>query len=165
MRVVSPGSLEHFAAKDLLTFLGSSHIGTFVAESGSERLRLAFATGNIVASRETAMRPASLRNSSSGATERSAFSMTSCSRGCFADRDRGGHRRGRGAQLPQQSLSQRQRQVPRGQPPAGRDQHHRRGVPDPVPDRDGKSLAQLRAESGRTADDLYPVIKRLQMTG
>jgi len=29
----------------------------------------------------------------------------------------------------------------------------------------GKSLAQLRADGGRTAIDLYPIIKRLQMTG
>ena len=29
----------------------------------------------------------------------------------------------------------------------------------------GKSLAQLRSDSGRAAVDLYPIVKRLQMTG
>ena len=32
MRVVLQGSLQHFAAKELLTFLGSSHNGTFDAD-------------------------------------------------------------------------------------------------------------------------------------
>src|SRR4051795_13613743 len=48
MRVVLQGSLEHFAAKELLTFLGS-HTGTFDAESGGQRLRLAIRDGHIVA--------------------------------------------------------------------------------------------------------------------
>src|SRR6266550_4408639 len=48
MRVVLQGSLQHFSAKELLIFLGSSHSGTFAAESGGQRLRLAIRDGKIV---------------------------------------------------------------------------------------------------------------------
>src|SRR5258708_35723096 len=48
MRVVLQGSLQHFAARGLLTFLGSVHNGTFDAESGGARLRLAIRDGQIV---------------------------------------------------------------------------------------------------------------------
>src|SRR5438445_773573 len=48
MRVVLQGSLQHFAARELLAFLAANHSGTFDAESGGERIRLALRDGKIV---------------------------------------------------------------------------------------------------------------------
>src|SRR5437773_6725640 len=48
MRVVLQGSLEHFAAKELLAFIASAQSGTFDAESGGARVRLALRDGHVV---------------------------------------------------------------------------------------------------------------------
>src|SRR4051794_32218591 len=47
MRVVLQGSLEHFPPRELLAFL-AAHGGTFDAESGGERVRLALRGGKVV---------------------------------------------------------------------------------------------------------------------
>src|SRR5436305_6831887 len=48
MRVVLQGSLEHFAPRELLAFIAAAHSGTFDAESGGERIRLALRDGKVV---------------------------------------------------------------------------------------------------------------------
>ncbi|MBV9186301.1 MAG: FHA domain-containing protein [Acidobacteria bacterium] len=48
MPVVLQGSLQHFAAKELLEFLAAAHSGTFDAESGGQRVRLALRDGKVV---------------------------------------------------------------------------------------------------------------------
>src|SRR5258708_23372164 len=48
MRVVLEGSLQHFAARELLAFIAAAHSGTFDAESGGERVRLALRDGKVV---------------------------------------------------------------------------------------------------------------------
>ncbi|MEA2417137.1 MAG: hypothetical protein QOI58_3794 [Thermoanaerobaculia bacterium] len=48
MSVVLQGSLQHFAAKELLEFLAAAHSGTFDAESGGERVRIALRDGKVV---------------------------------------------------------------------------------------------------------------------
>src|SRR5437660_1838412 len=48
MRVVLQGSLQHFAARELLAFIAAAHSGTFDAESGGERVRLALRDGKVV---------------------------------------------------------------------------------------------------------------------
>jgi hypothetical protein len=49
MRVVLQGSLQHFTAAELLLLVArQAHSGTFDAESGGERVRLAFRNGRLV---------------------------------------------------------------------------------------------------------------------
>src|SRR4051794_6568555 len=48
MRVVLQGSLEHFPPRELLAFLAAAHSGTFEAESGGDRVRLALREGKVV---------------------------------------------------------------------------------------------------------------------
>src|SRR5438270_11906313 len=48
MRVVLQGSLEHFKPRELLAFIAANHSGTFDAESGGERVRLALRDGKVV---------------------------------------------------------------------------------------------------------------------
>src|SRR5437588_6327273 len=48
MRVVLQGSLEHFKPRELLAFIAANHSGTFDAESGGERIRLALRDGRVV---------------------------------------------------------------------------------------------------------------------
>src|SRR4051795_3214420 len=48
MRVVLQGSLQHFPPRELLAFIAAAHAGTFDAESGGERVRLALRDGKVV---------------------------------------------------------------------------------------------------------------------
>ena len=48
MGVVLQGSLQHFPPRTLLAFLAAAQSGTFDAESGAERVRLALRDGKVV---------------------------------------------------------------------------------------------------------------------
>jgi len=161
MRVVLQGSLQHFAAKELLTFLGGSHAGNFDAESGGQRLRLAIRDGQIVAA-DAVGDVAKLLGWSDGtftflddvvfpegaiATEIAAI---------IAEAEK----RNAEAQGASDNIKFRVVNRPPGEINITAEEFQilfQIGT--------GKSLAQLRAESGRTSVDLFPIIKRLQMTG
>ena len=165
MRVVLQGSLEHFAVKDLLTFLGS-HTGTFVAESGSERLRLAIRDGHVVASEgdgDAAGVVAKLLVWSDGTfsfLDDVVLPEDASPLGIAAVIAEAEERNSLSSLYPDDNVKFRVVNRPPGEINITAEEFQilfQIGT--------GKSLAQLRAESGRTADDLYPVIKRLQMTG
>src|SRR4051812_7426984 len=170
MRVVLQGSLEHFAAKELLTFLGSAHTGTFDAESAGQRLRLAIRDGHIVGAE------------GDGDAAGVVAKLLAWSDGTFTFLD--------DVVLPEEAPPA---EVAAVIAEAEERNAEARRVSDLYPDDSvkfrvvnrppgeinitaeevqilfqigsGKSLAQLRADGGRTAVDLYPIIKRLQMTG
>jgi hypothetical protein len=172
MRVVLQGSLQHFAAKELLTFLGSSHSGTFDAESGGERLRLAIRDGQIVSAE------------GDGDAAGVVAKLIGWSDGTFTFLD--------DVALPE-GVSPLALEIETVIAEAEERNAAARLISELYPDANvrfrvvnrppgeinitaeefqilfqigsGKALAQLRADSGRTAADLYPVIKRLQMTG
>jgi len=161
MRVVLQGSLQHFAAKELLTFLGSSRTGTFDAESGGQRLRLAIRDGQIVA-------PDAVGD---------VAKLLGWSDGTFAFHDEVVVAEGassaeiatviaeaeeRNAEARRASEDIRFRVVNR---PPGEINITAEEFQILFQIGTGKSLAQLRAESGRSGVDLYPIVKRLQMTG
>jgi FOG: FHA domain len=175
MRVVLQGSLHHFAASELLLLLGgSARSGTFDAESGSQRARLALRDGLVVWA------------GTSGATDPVDVLATilAWSDGTFTFGDE--------VVLPEGATPLALEVAPLVAEAEFRTAEARRVIelyPDDsvrfrVVDRppgeinitaeefqvlfqigSGKSLAQLRGDSGRAAVDLYPIVKRLQMTG
>src|SRR5258706_2835479 len=172
MRVVLQGSLQHFTAKELLTFLGSSHNGTFDAESGGQRLRLAIRDGRIVFAEgdsDAAGVVAKLIGWSDGtftflddvALPEGASSLAVEIAAVIAEaEERNAEARQISELFPDDSVKFRVVNRPPGEINITAEEFQilfQIGT--------GKSLAQLRAESGRTAVDLYPIIKRLQMTG
>jgi hypothetical protein len=172
MRVVLQGSLQHFTAKELLAFLGSSHNGTFDAESGGQRLRLAIRDGRIVAAEgdgDAAGVVAKLIGWSDGTftflddvelpAGASPLAVEIGSIIAEAE-ERNAEARRISELFPDDSVKFRVVNRPPGEINITAEEFQilfKIGS--------GKSLAQLRADSGRTASDLYPIIKRLQMTG
>ena len=170
MRVVLQGSLQHFAAKELLTFLGSSHNGTFDAESGGQRLRMAIRDGRIVAAEgdgDAAGVVAKLIGWSDGTftflddvilpEDASPLEIAAV----IAEAEERNDEARRISELyPDDSVKFRVVNRPPGEINITAEEFQ---ILFQIGS--GKSLAQLRADSGRTAADLYPIIKRLQMTG
>jgi hypothetical protein len=161
MRVVLQGSLQHFSAKELLTFLGASHTGTFEAESGGQRLRLAIRGGEIVAA-DAVGDVAKLLGWSDGtfAFHDDVAIPEGAASGEIAAVIAKAEERNAEARRTSEDIKFRVVNRPPGEINITAEEFQilfQIGT--------GKSLAQLRAESGRTAVDLYPIIKRLQMTG
>lgn len=169
MRVVLQGSLEHFAAKELLAFLAASHSGTFDAQSGEEHVRIALRDGRVVGAEGD--------SDAIGVMAR----LLGWSGGTFSFLD--------DVVLPEIDAQELAAVIGKAEE---RNAESRR-VSELYPDENikfrvvnrppgeinitaeefqilfqvgtGKSLAQLRSEGGRAAADLFPIIKRLQMTG
>jgi hypothetical protein len=172
MRVVLQGSLQHFAAKELLTFLGNSHSGTFDAESGSERLRLAIRDGQIVSAEgdgDAAGVVAKLIGWSDGtftflddvALPEGASPLALEIVAAIAEaEERNAEARLISELYPDANVRFRVVNRPPGEINITAEEFQ---ILFQIGS--GKALAQLRADSGRTAADLYPIIKRLQMTG
>jgi hypothetical protein len=165
MSVVLQGSLQHFAAKELLEFLAAARSGTFDAESGGERVRLALRDGNVVGA-----------EGDGGAAAVMAKLL--------------GWRDGTFSFLDEVVLAEGDAQELKSLIAAAEEA---RRLADLFPDDSitfrvvnrppeaisltseefqilfqigtGKSLERLRAASGRPVDELYPIVKRLQKNG
>ncbi len=170
MRVVLQGSLQHFTVTELLTFLGNSHSGTFDVESGGQHLRLAIGDGRIVAAEgngDAAGVVAKLLGWSDGTftflddvvLPEGASPLDIASVIAEAE-ERNAEARRVSDLYPDDSVKFRVVNRPPGEINITAEEFQ---ILFQVGS--GKSLAQLRADSGRTALDLYPIIKRLQMTG
>lgn len=172
MRVVLQGSLQYFTAKELLAFLGSAHSGTFDAESSGERLRLGLRDGQLVSAEgatDAAGVVARLMGWSDGtftfldevvlpegvsplAEDITAVIAAAEERNIEARRVTGLY--------PNENIRFRVVNKPPGEINITAEEFQ---VLFQIGS--GKSLAQLRADGGRAAVDLYPIVKRLQMTG
>src|SRR5229473_3337779 len=172
MRVVLQGSLQHFAAKELLPFLAGAHSGTFDAESGGERLRLALHDGQVIwaeGNGDAAGVVAKLIGWSDGtftfldevALPEGASPLAHEIAAIIAEAEERNAEAHRLSQLfPDEKLKFRVVNRPPGEINITAEEFQllfQIGS--------GKSVAQLRADSGRAAADLYPIVKRLQMTG
>jgi len=169
MRVVLQGSLQHFAASPLLAFLTASHSGTFDAESGGERVRLALRDGKVVGA-----------EGDSDAVGVMA-KLLGWSDGTFSFLDDVVLPEGDAQELPAliAAAEERVNEARRFADLFPEDNVKFRVVNRPPGEINitaeefqvlfqigtGKSPAQLRKESGRAVGDLYPIIKRLQVTG
>src|SRR3954469_18241757 len=161
MRVVLQGSLEHFPPRELLAFLAATHNGTFDAESGGERVRLALRDGKVLGAEgdvDAVGVMVKLLAWSDGtfsflddvvlpeidAQELASLIASAEERVIFPD----------------DAVKFRVVNRPPGEISLTAEEFQvlfQIGT--------GKSPAQLRAETGRAAADLYPIIKRLQTTG
>jgi pSer/pThr/pTyr-binding forkhead associated (FHA) protein len=172
MRVVLQGSLQQFAAKELLPFLAGSHSGTFDAESGGERLRLALHDGQVIwaeGNGDAAGVVAKLIGWSDGtftfldevALPEGASPLAHEIGAIIAEAEERNAEAHRLSQLfPDEKLKFRVVNRPPGEINITAEEFQllfQIGS--------GKSLVQLREDSGRAAADLYPIVKRLQMTG
>src|SRR6476659_4793132 len=169
MRVVLQGSLQHFAASPLLAFIAAAHSGTFDAESGGERVRLALRDGKVVGAEGD--------SDAIGVMAR----LLAWSDGTFSFLDDVVLPDGDVHELPAliAAAEERINEARRFADLFPEDNVKFRVVNRPPGEINitaeefqvlfqigtGKSPAQLRKESGRTAADLYPIIKRLQVTG
>src|SRR4051812_11386695 len=161
MRVVLQGSLQHFPPRELLAFIAAAHVGTFDAESGGERVRLALREGKVVG--------AEGESDAIGVMAK----LLAWSDGTFSFLDDVVLPDIEGQELsvliaaaeermrtPDDNVKFRVVNRPPGEINITAEEFQvlfQIGT--------GKSPAQLRAETGRTAADLHPIIKRLQMTG
>ena len=171
MRVVLQGSLQYFAATDLLAFLGARS-GTFDAESGGQRLRLALREGHVVWSEgngDAAGVVAKLLGWNDGtfnfldevALPEGVSPLALEIAALIAEAEtRNAEARRATSLYPDENLRFRVVNRPPGEINITAEEFQilfQIGT--------GKSLVQLRVESGRAAVDLYPIIKRLQVTG
>lgn len=168
MLVILQGSLQHFAAKELLLFLASARSGTFDAESGGARLRLTLRDGHVVGAEgngDAAGVVAKLIGWGEG-TFRFLDEVVLPDGAAPLDHEiaaliaEAEERNAVAGLFPDDNVKFRVVNRPPGEINITAEEFQllfQIGT--------GKSLAQLRADSGRDADDLYPVIKRLQMTG
>ena len=165
MRVVLQGSLQHFAARELLAFIAASHSGTFDAESGGARVRLALRDGKVVG--------AEGNGDPVGVMAR----LLGWSDGTFSFFDEIALPEGEAHELAALTAAAEERLKTSA---LFSDESIKFRVVNRPPDEisltaeefqvlfqigTGKSLAQLRAAGGRAADDLFPIVKRLQTTG
>ena len=165
MPVVLQGSLQHFAAKELLEFLAAAHSGTFDAESGGERVRLALRDGKVVG--------AEGNGDAAGVLAR----LLGWREGTFSFLDEIALAEGEAQEL--KSLIAAAEEARRLADLFPDDSITFRVVNRP-PEAislnaeefqvlfqigTGKSLARLREASGRPVNELYPIVKRLQKTG
>jgi pSer/pThr/pTyr-binding forkhead associated (FHA) protein len=171
MHVVLQGSLFHFGVRDLLAFLARSpHEGTFDAESNGERARLALRGGHVVAA-EGAQDPAEV-----------VAKLLQWTDGTFTFLDeivlseevapldvealiveaemRIAEMRRVTELFPDDGVRFRVVNRPPGEINITAEEFQ---ILFQIGS--GKSLAQLLRDSGRPAADLYPIVKRLQMTG
>ena len=161
MRVVLQGSLQHFPPRELLAFLAAAQSGTFDAESGGERVRLALRDGKVVGAEgdsDAVGVMVKLLGWSDGTfsflddivlPETDAQELASL---IAAAEER--------VIFPDDAVKFRVVNRPPGEISLTAEEFQilfQIGT--------GKSPAQLRTESGRAAADLYPIIKRLQTTG
>jgi len=169
MCVVLQGSLQHFAASPLLAFLAASHSGTFDAESGGERVRLALRDGKVVGAEgdsDAVGVMAKLLGWSDGTfsflddvvlPEGDAYELPAL---IAAAEERVNEARRFADLFPEDNVKFRVVNRPPGEINITAEEFQvlfQIGT--------GKSPAQLRKESGRAVGDLYPLIKRLQVTG
>ena len=165
MPVVLQGSLQHFAAKELLEFLAAAHSGTFDAESGGERVRLALRDGKVVGAE------------GNGDAAGVLAKLLGWRDGTFSFLDEIALAEGEAQEL--KSLIEAAEEARRLADLFPDDSITFRVVNRP-PEAislnaeefqvlfqigTGKSLERLRAASGRPVDELYPIVKRLQKTG
>jgi FHA domain/Domain of unknown function (DUF4388) len=172
MRVVLQGSLQHFAAKELLPFLSSSHSGTFDAESGGQRLRLALHDGRVIWAEgddDAAGVVAKLIGWIEGtftfldevALPEGASPLAHEIAEIIAEAEERNAEAHRLSQLfPDDKIKFRVVNRPPGEISLTAEEFQLLFQIS-----GGKSLVQLRADSGRATADLYPIVKRLQMTG
>jgi len=161
MRVVLQGSLQHFAARELLAFIAAAHSGTFDAESGGERVRLALRDGKIVGAE------------GNGDAIGVMAKLLGWSDGTFSFLDDVVLPEGDAHELPALIAAAEERVVFSDDSVKFRVVNRPPGEINITAEEfqvlfqigTGKSPAQLRAESGRPAAEIYPIIKRLQMTG
>jgi len=165
MPVVLQGSLRHFAAKELLEFLAAAHSGTFDAESGGERVRLALRDGKVVGAE------------GNGDAAGVLAKLLGWRDGTFSFLDEIALAEGEAQEL--KSLIAAAEEARRLADLFPDDSITFRVVNRP-PEAisltaeefqvlfqvgTGKSLERLRAASGRPVNELYPIVKRLQKTG
>ena len=165
MPVVLQGSLHHFAAKELLEFLAAAHSGTFDAESGGERVRLALRDGKVVGAE------------GNGDAAGVLAKLLGWRDGTFSFLDEIALAEGEAQEL--KSLIAAAEEARRLADLFPDDSITFRVVNRP-PEAislnaeefqvlfqigTGKSLERLRAASGRPVSELYPIVKRLQKTG
>lgn len=165
MSVVLQGSLQHFAAKELLEFLAAAHSGTFEAESGGERVRLALRDGKVAGAE------------GNGDAAGVIAKLLGWREGTFSFLDEVVLAEGEAQEL--KSLIAAAEEARRLADLFPDDSITFRVVNRP-PEAislnaeefqvlfqigTGKSLERLRAASGRPVDELYPIVKRLQKTG
>jgi pSer/pThr/pTyr-binding forkhead associated (FHA) protein len=175
MHVVLQGRLEHFGARTLLVFIAANaREGTFDAQSGGDHARLALRDGQVVAAEATGVADpadvvAKLLQWSEGMftfldevvlPEGAVPNGMEVAALIAAADDRIAEARRIVELFPDDSV--RFRVVNR---PPGEINMTAEEFQILFQIGSGKSLAQLKSESGRAAADLYPVIKRLQMTG
>src|SRR4051794_31728154 len=161
MRVVLQGSLQHFPPKELLAFIAAVHSGTFDAESGGQRVRLALRDGKVVGA----------EGDSDAIGVMAKLLAWSDGTFSFLDDVVLPDIEGRELSVLIAAAEERMREP---------DDNVKFRVVNRPPGEinitaeefqvlfqigTGKSPAQVRAESGRAAADLYPIIKRLQTTG
>ncbi|MEA2237205.1 MAG: hypothetical protein QOC81_1929 [Thermoanaerobaculia bacterium] len=175
MHVVLQGSLNHFGVRDLLVFLARGpHEGTFDAESNGERARLALRGGQVVAAEGAgAADPADVvakllqwndgtftfldeivlaEGTAEHALDVEALIVEAEMRIAEAQRVT--------ELFPDESVRFRVVNRPPGEINITAEEFQ---ILFQIGN--GKSLAQLLRDSGRPASDLYPIVKRLQMTG
>jgi hypothetical protein len=168
MRVILQGSLEHFAAKELLLFLAKVQEGTLDAEMGGARLRIGLRDGHIVAAE------------GNGDAAGVVAELLGCADGTFTFLDEvvlpegasplaldvatviaeAEERISIAGFYPNENITFRVINRPPGEISLTAEEFQvlfQIGT--------GKSLAQLRVEGRRTAVELYPTVKRLQVTG
>jgi pSer/pThr/pTyr-binding forkhead associated (FHA) protein len=172
MRVVLQGSLQHFGARELLVFLAGAHSGTFDAESGGQRLRLVLRDGQVVwaeGNGDAAGVVARLLGWSDGtftfldevALPDGVAPLAHELAAIIAEgEERNAEARRVSALFPDDNVRFRVVNRPPGEINITAEEFQ---VLFQIGS--GKSLAQLRTDSGRTAADLYPIVKRLQVTG
>src|SRR5258708_14703351 len=168
MRVILQGSLGHFAAKELLLFRAGVQEGTLDAESGGARLRIALRDGHIVAAEgngDAAGVVTKLLAGSDGTftfldevvLPEGASPLALDVATVIAEAE---ERVAIAGFFPSENITFRVINRPPGEISLTAEEFQvlfQIGT--------GKSLAQLRAESGRAAVELYPTVKRLQVTG
>jgi pSer/pThr/pTyr-binding forkhead associated (FHA) protein len=161
MRVVLQGSLQHFPPRELLAFLAAAHNGTFDAESGGERVRLALRDGKVVGvegdSDAVGVMVKLLRWSDGTFSFLDEVVLPETAAQELASLIAAAEER---AIFPDDAAKYRVVNRPPGEISLTAEEFQ---VLFQIGN--GKSPAQLCAESGRAAADLYPIIKRLQNTG
>ncbi len=165
MPVVLQGSLQHFAAKELIEFIAAARSGTFDAESGGQRVRLGLRDGKVVAAEgdgDAAGVMARLLGWSDGTfsfldeivlAEGDAQDLTSLIAAAEEARRLA-------ALFPDDNITFR---VVNRPPEAISLTSEEFQILFQIGT--GKSLARLRTASGRPVDELYPIVKRLQKAG
>jgi hypothetical protein len=175
MRIVLQGSLHHFGVRDLLAFVArSSQEGTFDAESDGNRVRIALRGGQVIGiesagSSDAEDAVAKLLQWSDGSftflddvvIPENAASLAADIEALIAEAEMRIAEARRLAELyPDDSVKFRVVNRPPGEISLTAEEFQllfQIGT--------GKSLAQLKSDSGRAPADLYPIVKRLQMTG